>query len=55
MRPTSVLDPPRRPADTADLAFRRSSEMRTLLELHPDLRGVHEFADLLGERISWCA
>ena len=35
--------------------LKRSRELRTLLDEREDLRGVHELADLMGERLSWCA
>lgn len=34
---------------------KRSRELRSLLDEREDLRGVHELADMMGERLSWCA
>lgn len=34
---------------------RHASGLTTLLTDRGDLRGVHALADLVGERVAWCA
>jgi hypothetical protein len=37
------------------LEARHAKQLLTLLDERSDLRGVHALADMVGERVLWCA